>query len=134
MKKIPKRHKKCPQPGKICVYCGDYADTLDHVPSLAVRRLLPLNSSVAFALVPACRNCNVGILRNDYSLTVDERKEVVREYLKKKISDTMWTQEWSEEQLETLSPEFRRRIRAAITETGYLLRRYAYAVQNRKTV
>ena len=88
VRRKPKRHRKRPRMNvRECIYCGEFADTQDHVPSVAVRKFLPLVCNVAFALVPACRHCNLTILRSDCSLTVNERKRVVLEYLLKAAAD-----------------------------------------------
>jgi 5-methylcytosine-specific restriction endonuclease McrA len=70
---------------RVCTYCGEFAEDRDHVPSLSLRRLLPLARRVPFVLVPACRECNRVLLRGDNSLTVNERRIVVFNALKKKL-------------------------------------------------
>lgn len=53
-----------------CVYCGEPADTRDHVPPLCIS---PNNRKT----YPACRRCNCSILGNRAIPTLEERQRYV---------------------------------------------------------
>lgn len=60
-----------------CTYCGEPADTQDHV--------IPTSVLKSKKTVPACQNCN-GILHNRLVLTVPARAAYVAERLQKFVT------------------------------------------------
>lgn len=68
-----------------CTYCGDLASTVDHVPPRAIR---PYNINT----VPACMMCNCQILGGINMMTVRERQEYVRAFLR--TSHKRWAIKW----------------------------------------
>ncbi len=68
-----------------CVYCAQYADSLDHVPpiSLAVDLPLPDFLDLNPSLLPCCRHCN-SIIGDSPSLSLTSRREIVSKYLEKR--------------------------------------------------
>ncbi len=71
---------------RVCFYCGDPADSVDHCPALAVAYAWGtenlLNSGVSLLLIPSCRECNL-LLGDRPVLTPAARGE----FLNKKLSD-----------------------------------------------
>lgn len=54
-------------PDRMCCYCGDYADTVDHVPSKAfLDRPYPENLPV----VPCCTKCNAMFSKDEEYVAV----------------------------------------------------------------
>ena len=71
----------------ICVYCGDIADTKDHIPSISWAYALGYDNMVKegaeFIKVSCCKTCNSVI--GDRNLpTLSARKAFISEYWKKK--------------------------------------------------
>lgn len=67
-----------------CFYCGDPADTIDHVPPISiVMEELSLNDENDLFLVPACRQCNA-VLSNKRIFSLYDRIQYVNDYLYKK--------------------------------------------------
>ena len=93
----------------LCVYCGDPADTIDHVPPLSRvddYRSLRLEKET-YLLVRSCRECNA-VLGESLQTSVLERYELAKEKiaLKAKPSKAMWT----EEDMAELGPNMRRYV------------------------
>ncbi len=59
-----------------CTYCGEPADTRDHVPPKVVA---PFNRKT----VPACHRCNCSILLDKFLITVEERRAYVLKVLRR---------------------------------------------------
>lgn len=70
-----------------CVYCGKYADTLDHIPpvSIAVNLRRDYLAELDPVLVPACRHCNSVIGASEQIKLVD-RRDIVANHLYTKKS------------------------------------------------
>lgn len=85
-----------------CYYCGDIADSLDHVPPRAIRKAL-LDSGVITDYdikdVTACRDCNSRI-GADAPFNLTDRKRLVKERLRKKYAKLLKAPDWSDSELE----------------------------------
>ena len=90
---------------RLCVYCGQPADTLDHVPPLnRIDDYESLNlQKEYYLLVPSCRSCNCTASDNLES-GILERIEVVKDALTKKLKKYLKGIEWDEVELEELGP------------------------------
>ena len=70
-----------------CVYCGKYADTLDHIPpvSIAVNLRREYLAELDPVLVPACRHCN-SIIGASEQIKLVDRRDLVAGHLQTKKS------------------------------------------------
>lgn len=92
-----------------CVYCGEIATTVDHVPPQTCRdRFEQCGRVYAPDLVPACRECN-SMLRTD-GWTIMERKRLIKEKIRKRYAKYLAIPPWSEEELRDLGPFARAQI------------------------
>ncbi len=68
-----------------CVYCGQNADSLDHVPPISLAADLPFLAFLELnpSLLPCCRHCN-SIIGNTSNLSLSSRREIVEKYLEKR--------------------------------------------------
>lgn len=68
-----------------CVYCGQVADSLDHVPPISLAIDLPLPDFLELnpSLLPCCRHCN-SIIGDSPSLNLSSRREIVEKYIEKR--------------------------------------------------
>lgn len=84
--------------GYYCFYCGDPADTLDHVPPLSVIDSMPYEQRKRFeipaVLVPCCSECN-GALGDRRLTTVQDRLNFLESYYDAffKKQQAMWHEE-----------------------------------------
>lgn len=94
-----------------CAYCGDLADTRDHV--IPVHYAHKFKTSSRFHkgdwLVPACLECNV-TLGAKIILNVPERAEYLHERYLKKWNKTLKTPYWDDDDISTLTGNFKRRM------------------------
>lgn len=97
-------------PEHVCIYCGRPSDTVDHLlPSgytgTASRRYT--------AIVPACRWCNSSLgARITWSIT--ERREMVREMIRRKYKNILRTNDFSKAELREFGPTLRSQIEASM--------------------
>lgn len=68
-----------------CVYCGQTADTFDHVPpiSFAADMRLPEFLDLNPSLLPCCRHCN-SIIGDSLNLTLSSRREMIEKHIEKR--------------------------------------------------
>ena len=101
----------------VCYYCGQSADSIDHViPQYLLRQLVALGDMEITkdilrqrALkVWACRECNC-LLGSSFQDSLVERKQFVKEKLKKKYRKVIELPKWDDDEL---------------NEMGYFLRQY----------
>ena len=102
--------------GDPCVYCGDFSDTLDHVPPLSSipsdLTLLDIDKSdKEYFLLPSCKECNCW-LSNIRTDSIEERQNYVASKITKKYKKYFNRPQWSEDELEDMSPKFAKSIRA----------------------
>ena len=99
--------------GYVCMYCGEPADTLDHIPPLSVMRLLDAErrrkDGIVCSLVPCCRECNL-VLGGRHLLTVADRLEFLEKHYEKKFDK----QEsfWSDDEINELGFSLRNFVKA----------------------
>ncbi len=119
------RYRRLGVPG-ICYYCGCPADTVDHVPPLALVPEDPdLHSDLPFWLVPACRECNV-LLGCNPILSLEARRAWLLRRYEQRYADELRMPEWSDRELKRLRWTLRSKVLA-----GLRLKR---AVQDRLVV
>lgn len=111
----------------ICVYCGDPADCIDHVPPLSkVNQYRELGAHrEQYLLVKSCRPCNQMLgstVQTDVLARIDEAKALIRKKLGKR--DVNYT--WDDEDLEDLGRNLRSHVGSAMRKTESLKRRIEY--------
>lgn len=83
-----------PHPRLVCIYCGNTADTEDHIPSKNLF-LTKHRQKVKFSKVPACRVCNVGFskdeefLRNFFTTLGNEESDRAAELFNTKVKSSI---------------------------------------------
>ncbi len=98
--------------GYYCFYCGDPADTLDHVPPLAEMEILDVKKRkkerIPAALVPCCSECNSALGARKL-WTVFDRLLYLESFYDAffKRQKMMWT----EEEIDELGPSLRESVR-----------------------
>lgn len=107
----------------VCVYCGETATTLDHVPPLSyaasIMDILPnLPKRPRFTIWPACRDCNCRL--SGFLLSgLRERRREIRARLSRKYRRLLGEYDWSDEEL----ARFGRNLRSAIEHMEHKRRR-----------
>ena len=94
-----------------CSYCGDYADTRDHV--LPVSKYRTSRKGISFKdTIPACRECN-STLGNKAIYLISSRADYLSKVYIKKYSHILHQPQWSEEELNTLTGRLKESVSAA---------------------
>lgn len=88
--------------GDFCVYCGEWADTMEHYP--------PASMTPVGLLLPACRECN-GLAGTAFCSDFRDRVALVRSKLQKRYDRELSSIEWSEEEIASLSYSLRISVR-----------------------
>lgn len=118
-----------------CYYCGEIADTVDHVvPQSMLQKLSTLEDEDVTALlvrfnrrltVPACFDCNV-TLGNSYQDTLAKRKDELKRRLRRRFKKYLDIPEWSDRELGQLGEHLQQRVLAGIYKQQVVLRRLRY--------
>jgi 5-methylcytosine-specific restriction endonuclease McrA len=126
------RYKLCPaersEKGyKLCVYCGQPADTLDHVPPL--NRIDDYESlgllREQYVLVPACRSCNA-TASDKLEDGILQRIEAVKDRLSVRLRRYLKRVEWDDEELAELGPNLLSAVKANHIKTELAISRLEY--------
>lgn len=112
-----------------CVYCGDVADTVDHMVPLSFQR----SAGKRFAtragqnknLVPSCRECN-NLAGNKIFDTKQDKKAYIINRLRSKYRKILDMPEWSKEEMEELSPTMQKFITSQMAKRGLLEMRIGF--------
>lgn len=111
----------------LCVYCGDPADTTDHVPPISrvedYRAMGP--GREIYLLVKSCRPCNQ-LIGSDLHADIFERIEAVKYRLKRKMRGNDSALQWSDEELKKLGKNLRSQVIASMRKIDGLQRRIDY--------
>lgn len=95
-----------------CIYCGFPANSIDHVPPRHMR--LQLSACALIAIhereVPACRECN-SVLGARPLLTILERRNYIKQALRRRYAKYLRIPNWTEEKLAELGEELRGMIK-----------------------
>jgi len=126
------RYKLCPAERsdkgyKLCIYCGQPADTLDHVPPL--NRIDDYESlglaQEQYVLAPACRSCN-STAKDNLEDGILQRIEAVKDRIAKNLRKYLQRVEWDEEELAELGPNILSAVKANNIKTELAISRLEY--------
>ena len=109
-------------PAGVCVYCGFPAGTKDH---LVPRPWSGDTRRSSVAVVPACGECNAWIGAAG-SASIDDRRKIAHDRLRKARSETLAAPEWAEGDLAELGPVLRQHVEAKQRERKATLARLAW--------
>lgn len=126
------RYKKAPSERhergyRLCVYCGQPADTLDHCPplsriddyeSLGLQRELYLT-------IASCNQCN-RMASDSLQDNIFERIDHVKDRLSKKLKRHLKRVEWDDEEIEELGPNLTSAVLAHNKNTELAISRLEY--------
>lgn len=111
-----------------CIYCGNIADSVDHVPPISARdgiMALRLTRPPRFIEVPSCRECN-SALGNRALWTVTERKAWIKAWVRKRSRKYLVIPEWDKEDLGALGPNARMFVNAGLEKQRIVRQRLAW--------
>jgi hypothetical protein len=126
------RYRLCPSERsekgyKLCVYCGQPADTVDHVPPL--NRIDDYESmglmDEQYLLVPSCRPCN-STAKDKLEEGILQRIEAVKDRLAVNLRKYLKRVEWDEEELDELGPNLLSAVKANHKKTEIAIARLEY--------
>lgn len=109
-----------------CFYCGDIAGTIDHCPPISFCDVTDARwfreQKINFYTVQCCEHCNNG-LSNRALFTLQERAQYILRRLEIEAEKFVI---WTEDEMEEMSPMFRRMIRAKKMQHKALLERVRF--------
>lgn len=105
-----------------CIYCGDTADTMDHVFPISIAAAInwqaigPKQKARVFdpilVKIPCCMHCN--ILAGDYNpSSIRDKRRFIQAKLRKNAKVMRM---WADDELEQLSPAFRGYVENAVSD------------------
>lgn len=92
--------------GKDCYYCGQYADTVDHVPAV---NMIKFYTNYYKILVKTCRECNF-CLSDRMLPTLISRLEFLDKKYRKRYLKLLKQPEWNEEELGELKGSLKKYV------------------------
>jgi hypothetical protein len=107
---------------KLCEYCGDPSDTVDHTPAISHRHqiiMAGLKKRIPFISVPACRSCN-STIGNRPLWSTEERRDYVKKRLRRRYASLLRMPRWNRDDLEELDGRLREYVKNSNTELGVL--------------
>ena len=107
-----------------CTYCGEPADTRDHVVPVSWNHNGRPTSVSYQNTVSCCKHCN-NLLGAVPIHNVDSRRAFVAKKLSNKVKEFT---KWTPEELEELGPELKSRIEQTMLDKQALERRLLYAL------
>jgi|13_taG_2_1085334.scaffolds.fasta_scaffold07728_8 hypothetical protein len=110
-----------------CTYCGVPACVLDHIPPISWTALVKeeAKKELSFYKVPSCVECN-SALGNLRLLSVIERVQYIKGWLKKKYKKPLRMPYWDEDELAELSSTMVAEIRKAAEQSAWVKSRVTY--------
>jgi hypothetical protein len=118
-----------------CFYCGDPADTVDHVvPQSLIDSARNSGDEALLELVqerrrrmtvPACRECN-GLAGAKYHQTLDERTRFIQGRLARKHAKVLSMPDWTDSEFTDMADLLRNLIIARLIERDHVRRRLRY--------
>jgi hypothetical protein len=104
------------------VYCGLQATTDDHIVPVVSREV---NHPLWGKVVRACRECN-----SMASVTVfddfEQKREFIQDKIRRRYSKLLKLPDWTEEELDTLGSQMRKKIVEDLVQKKLLLMRLAW--------
>jgi hypothetical protein len=110
-------------PPATCLYCGQWADTRDHLVPTAVADRQVRHSVPA---VPACHECNC-LLSDRFLPDVKARRLFIAQRLAARYQKLLRIPEWAPADLAELGPKLRRHIQSDLAKKRHTLLRIAWA-------
>lgn len=108
--------------GEPCVYCGIPCQTVDHIPPICHRDMLPAKD---WYCVTACSECNTG-LGGRFLLTFEERFRFVKAWLCSRYKKQLQAVDRSDKELKTFGPTLRKRLQAGLKTKAAVIERLTY--------
>lgn len=110
----------------LCVYCGEPADCIDHVPPLSrVYDFRTLQVPEKYYRVKCGTSCN-NTLGSTLQHDLLERIDVLKGFLRKKLGKRDVGYLWVEDDLDGLGPNLRSHVGSSMRKTESLVRRIDY--------
>ena len=117
-------------PGRRCVYCGQSAETKDHVPAVTTAWAFGTDffksQGIPLLVYPACRECNATLGAFSRWFDLKSRAAYVYEKYRKKYDRFMKQREWEEEELEELDYSLRSYIERSEIIRSWMERRFTF--------
>lgn len=108
---------------EICVYCGEMADSRDHVPPTTVALRIGMRRKV----VSACRECNLLLGPRPPWYSILARRRKIAEILRRRYSKVLRIPPWTEEEIQAFGPNLERSVREGLSGQRRARRRIAFA-------
>jgi len=110
----------------ICIYCGEYATTRDHVPPLSMLDKVPIDrlidNNIKFYIYPSCMSCNIH-LGNQQLVTLFDRLNYLFDKYAKKVEQQ---ERWTDYELSGMSGRLKQFIQNQQYKVSYYNRKLEY--------
>lgn len=127
--KILETHYKKFYKSNKCYYCGDLADTMDHIPAVSIVYSFGVdyftNLSIPLYKVSCCNECNV-LLGSKEINTLKERVVFIYDKLQYRYRRFLAQVSWYEDELEELDGHLRTYIENSILIKNFIENRLVY--------
>lgn len=109
-----------------CYYCGQVAETVDHVPPKTLRDRMT-SEGIAFKAVEvaACKECNSALGPRPL-LTLPARKDFVKAWIRRRYRRYLAIAHWPDDDLAELGPNLSGYVRASIVKRAIIKDRLAW--------
>jgi hypothetical protein len=108
----------------LCTYCGELANTIDHIPPQS--RRAGLEGVYPFLEVPACKSCNSGLGARPL-MRLEDRQQWIHGWLQRHYVKILTLPEWSERELEELGPTLRQKVGRGLAQKRATLARIEFS-------
>lgn len=125
MKRYHSLYKRISTNWDRCYYCGDIAETLDHVPPISCADLRENH-----ILIPCCRDCNVR-LGNVFLIEIEDRCKYICKSLKRKHKKVLNMPDWTDEELDELGYNLRCEVINRLEQKKFIERRIEFLLMNK---
>lgn len=113
----------------ICAYCGDWANTLDHVIPISYLSSSDRNKIANYSddsnLVEACRECNC-LASNMVFDSIDEKRAYIQEKLEMRYARLIKMPIWTREEIKEMGWKFRNELKLSALAKKWIINRINY--------
>lgn len=113
---------------ELCVYCGEIAESDDHVPP----RTIALRAGFPMKVVRACLECNTLLGPRPPWFSVVERRRTIHRILKRRYARVLNIPPWQEGEICQRGPNLQQAIRSGLNQREKARRRLSWSAASAK--
>lgn len=109
----------------VCIYCGNQANVLDHVPPVSCAQLY----KSGHIRVPACKSCNKHLYNLDIPRINDRKKYLLEKFLKK-YKKHLDMPKWHDDEIDELEGDIKKFVKDGIRIKKAIIKRLSFLSDN----